>query len=50
MNKKDLAALIDAYADAKASRNQYLISTMVSQLESALDGIFGAENETGEDE
>lgn len=43
IDKKTLAALIDAYADAKASRNQYLMNTMVSQVESALDSIF---NET----
>lgn len=40
MNKKDLATLIDAYADAKASRNQHLVNSMVAQLEQALDGLF----------
>lgn len=43
MNKKDLATLIDAYADAKASRNQHLVNTMVSQLEQALDMVFASE-------
>lgn len=45
MNKKDLATLIDAYADAKASRNQHLVNSMVSQLEQALDMVFGEETE-----
>ena len=40
MNKKDLATLIDAYADAKTSRNQHLVNSMVAQLEQALDGLF----------
>ena len=40
MNKKDLATLIDAYADAKASRNQHLVNSMVAQLEQALDVLF----------
>jgi hypothetical protein len=40
MTKKDLATLIDAYADAKSSRNQHLISSMVAQLEQALDSVF----------
>lgn len=43
MNKKSLAALIDAYADAKASRNQHLVNTMVAQLEQALDMVFASE-------
>lgn len=43
MNKKSLAALIDAYADAKASRNQHLVNTMVAQLEQALDTVFASE-------
>jgi len=44
MNKKSLAALIDAYADAKASRNQHLVNTMVSQLEQALDMVFASDD------
>ena len=40
LDKKTLAALIDAYADAKASKNQHLVNIMVSQVESALDTIF----------
>jgi hypothetical protein len=40
MNKKDLVVLIDAYADAKASRNQYLVNSMAAQLEQALDSLF----------
>lgn len=47
MTKKDLATLIDAYADAKASRNQHLVNSMVAQLEQALNAVFpdsGEEN------
>lgn len=44
MNKKSLAALIDAYADAKASRNQHLVNTMVAQLEQALDMVFASDD------
>jgi hypothetical protein len=40
MTKKDLAQLVDAYADAKASRNPHLVNTMVAQLEQALDSLF----------
>jgi len=40
MTKKDLATLIDAYADAKASKNQHLVNSMVAQLEQALDSLF----------
>lgn len=48
IGKKDLATLIDAYADAKASRNQHLVNSMVSQLEQALDSIFPSEPEASE--
>lgn len=44
ISKKDLATLIDAYADAKASRNQHLINSMVAQLEQALESVFGPED------
>lgn len=50
MDKKTLATLIDSYADAKASRNQHLISTMVTQLEQALNNIFENEQEPVEQE
>jgi hypothetical protein len=43
MTKKDLAVLIDAYSEAKASRNTHLVNMMVSQLEQALDSLFPAE-------
>lgn len=49
MNKKDLATLIDAYADAKASRNQHLVNSMVAQLEQALDGLFADAGDEPED-
>lgn len=40
MDKRSLAVLIDAYSEAKASRNQHLVNTMVAQLEQALDSLF----------
>jgi hypothetical protein len=46
MGKKELATLVDAYADAKASGNKYLTQVMIAQLERTLDGIFGVEDET----
>jgi hypothetical protein len=45
MTKKDLAVLIDAYSEAKASRNTHLVNMMVSQLEQALDSLFPTEEE-----
>ena len=44
LSKKDLATLVDAYADAKASRNQHLVNSMVSQLEQALDSLFPSDS------
>lgn len=43
MDRRALAQLVDAYADAKASRNQHLINSMVAQLEQALDQVFPSE-------
>jgi hypothetical protein len=43
MGKKELATLIDAYSDAKASGNKYLTQTMIAQLERALDEVFGTD-------
>lgn len=40
MDKKEFATLIDAYASAKMSRNQYLIDNMVAQIEQGLDFLF----------
>lgn len=40
MNRETFAALIDAYADAKASRNKILIQSMIEKLETALIEIF----------
>lgn len=40
MDKRTLAKLVDAYADAKASRNEHLVNSMVAQLEQALDAVF----------
>ena len=47
MDKKSLATLIEAYADAKASRNQHLVNSMVAQLEQALDVVFQETSEEG---
>ena len=43
MNKEALAELIDAYADAKATKNKVLVQTMIKQLELALDSLFATE-------
>lgn len=49
MNKESLVILIEAFADAKASRNQHLIRSMAAQLEQALDVVFdGDKSEQGE--
>ncbi|UYE97277.1 hypothetical protein [Cyanophage S-TIM54] len=40
MDKESFASLIDAYADAKASRNKILIQSMIERLEQALSAIF----------
>jgi hypothetical protein len=40
MTREDLAVLIDAYADAKATRNQHLIRVSAAQLEDALNSMF----------
>lgn len=45
MGKKELAILIDSYADAKASQNKHLINTMIKQLEMALEELFGPESD-----
>jgi len=47
MDKGSLATLIDAYADAKSSRNAHLIRSMAAQLEQALNEVFP---DTGEEE
>jgi hypothetical protein len=40
MTKAELAELIDAYADSKASGNKYLVKSMIGDLERALEEIF----------
>ncbi len=45
MDKETLAALIDAYADAKASKNKILIKSMIDSLEQALSMLFPNEPE-----
>tara|TARA_Y100000389_G_scaffold204013_1_gene254517 strand:+ start:5509 stop:5697 length:189 start_codon:yes stop_codon:yes gene_type:complete len=40
MDKETLAALIDAYADAKATKNKILIKSMIENLERALNIMF----------
>lgn len=49
MTKKDLAILIDAYSEAKASRNTHLVNTMVAQLEQALNEVFGEQQQEEEE-
>ena len=43
MSKEAFAELIDAYADAKATKNKVLVQTMIRQLELALDSLFATE-------
>jgi hypothetical protein len=44
--KKDFAALIDAYADAKASRNTLLVNMAKVHVENALEELFKDEEKT----
>ena len=39
MTKAELAQLIDAYADSKASGNKYLVQKMIEELENALNEV-----------
>ena len=48
MDKESFASLIDAYADAKASRNKILIQSMIERLEQALSAIFPDQPEAPE--
>jgi hypothetical protein len=41
MTKAELAQLIEAYADSKASGNRYLVQKMIEELEQALDEVCG---------
>ena len=50
MDKETLAALIDAYADAKASKNKILIKSMIDSLEQALSMLFPNEPQAPEGE
>lgn len=43
MDKRKLAGLIDAYADAKTSGNKILIQKMVEELEQTLNVLFPEE-------
>lgn len=43
ISKKEFSALIDAYADAKVSKNPVLMNMMVSQMERAIDLLFAEE-------
>ena len=43
MSKEAFAELIDAYADAKATKNKVLVQTMIRQLELALDSLLATE-------
>lgn len=49
MNKRELATLIDAYADAKASKNEHLLRVMVAQIEDVLNELFEEEGEIVEE-
>lgn len=49
MDKKTLAILIDAYADAKVSKNQHLINVTVKQIQNALDEMFPEQTTDGDE-
>lgn len=40
ISKPDLAVLIDAYAAAKVSGNEYLITKIIDDLQEATDGLY----------
>lgn len=44
-SKKDLAALIDAYADAKASGNPLLVNMAKAHIEHALDRLYSGKGD-----
>jgi hypothetical protein len=44
MTKEVLAQVIDAYADAKASGNKYLVKKMIEDLEVILSELFDSES------
>lgn len=46
MDKQTFAELIDAYADAKASKNKILIRSMIDNLEQALNILFPSSSES----
>lgn len=45
LKKEDLVVLIEAYADAKSTKNNHLVRSMAAQLEQALDSMFPATEE-----
>ena len=49
MNKEQLVQMIEAYADAKASNNNYLVSLVAQQLTDAINFLFPPEEEVLED-
>lgn len=49
MNKEDLAELIDAYADAKISKNRYLCQEMIAKLEETLSDLYARLDTSNED-
>lgn len=40
MNKEQLVQLIEAYADAKSTSNNYLISMVAQNLSNAISSLF----------
>lgn len=45
MDRKELATLIDAFADAKMSKNEFLCLAMIEKLEKAMSEIFDTPEE-----
>lgn len=49
MNKEQLVQLIEAYADAKASRNNYLVGLVAQELTDAINSIFPSNEKSPEE-
>lgn len=45
MSKEQLVQLIEAYADAKASKNNYLVSMVAQNLTDAINSLYQEQKE-----
>lgn len=49
MTKEQLVQLIEAYADAKASKNNYLVSMVAQNLTEVINNLFQEEKQGSEE-